>query len=91
MSTIINLFRSKRNLFFASLLWILLWVIPWGKLPTVQGNLYLAFFTDMIRLGIAIGIFIVPGALLYLLLRNHSDPVHRSGGNCSDRVCPICI
>lgn len=75
MPTIINFLKSKRNLFFASLLWILLWVIPWGKLPTVQ-NLYLAFLTDMIRLGIAIGIFIIPGVLLYFLLRDHNDLIH---------------
>lgn len=80
MSIIINLLKSKRKLLFVSLLWILVWVIPWGKLPTAHGNLYLVFLTDMIRLGIAIGIFIVPGTSLYVLLRRYSDPFHDWAG-----------
>lgn len=80
MSDIISFLRSKQNFLFIGLLWILLWVIPWGKLPTVQENLYLAFVTDMLRLGIAIGMFIIPGALLYILLRGDADHIHDSVG-----------
>lgn len=80
MSDIISFLRSKQNFLFIGLLWILLWVIPWGKLPAVQENLYLAFVTDMLRLGIAIGMFIIPGALLYILLRGDADHIHDSVG-----------
>ena len=54
--------------------WILLWVIPWGKLPSIQRNIFLAVLTDMLRLGIALLIFIVPGALLFILLRRADEP-----------------
>jgi hypothetical protein len=74
MSTVASLPRSKRNLILIILSWIFLWVIPWGDIPTIQDNLYLAFITDMTRLGIALVLFIVPGILLYILLRGNSDP-----------------
>lgn len=66
----IKILKSRRDLLFISLLWILLWTVPWGNLPTVQDDLYLAFLTDMARLGLALGVFIVPGALLYFLLED---------------------
>lgn len=61
----------ERNRFHLSfgLVWILVWGIPWGKLSSIQGNLILAFLTDMVRLGVALSLFIFPGALLYILFR----------------------
>jgi len=54
--------------------WVLLWMIPLGKLPSIQSNVFLAILTDMIRLGIALLVFIVPGALLYIFWRRVEKP-----------------
>jgi len=54
--------------------WVLLWMIPLGKLPSIQSNVFLAILTDMMRLGIALLVFIVPGALLYIFWRQVEKP-----------------
>lgn len=72
MTQTVGMLNSRQKLLL-SLLWVFLWIVPWGKLPTVQDNLYLALLTDMIRLGIAIGMFIFPGILLSLLLKEKDD------------------
>ncbi len=76
MPVAFNFIRSKREVLIAALLWTLFLVVPWGKIPTIQENLYLAFWTDMLRLGIAILLFIVPGMLLYLLLARDLVSIH---------------
>ena len=61
--------KHKQLLVGIGLIWLLLWALPWGKLSSIQGNLFFTFLTDMVRLGIALLIFISPGALLYILVR----------------------
>lgn len=80
MSQIPRLQKSNQTFLIIGLAWIMLWIIRWGKLPMIEENLYLAFLTDMIRLGIAIGIFIFPGALLYVFLKQDEDPLSDSWG-----------
>lgn len=59
--------KQKRLFFGISLVWLLLWIIPWGKLPSIQGNIWLIFLLDMLRLSVALLVFIAPGVLLYFL------------------------
>ncbi|MFZ5909480.1 MAG: hypothetical protein ACOYYU_05645 [Chloroflexota bacterium] len=73
-------FDAKRNLFLVSLIWLVLWVIPWGKIPLIQENLLLVFSVDMFRLGLALGLFIAPGALLFLLLKQSGEETFFSLG-----------
>ncbi len=54
---------------FGGLGWILVWIIPWGELPTVQAGSLLGFATDMFRLLVAVGVFVLPGVWLYMLVR----------------------
>ena len=61
--------KFNRSFLYIIFAWVLLWVIPWGKLPSIQRNIFLAILMDMMRLGIALFIFIVPGALLFIVLR----------------------
>ncbi|MBC8336978.1 MAG: hypothetical protein H8E29_17115, partial [Anaerolineales bacterium] len=59
---------EKKIFIIAGLIWILGWMIPWGKELLFQGNIILVFLLDMIKLGVAIALFIIPGILLYILL-----------------------
>src|SRR3990172_6953724 len=70
-----NLFSDKRNRGYLAvgLAWILVWAIPWGNLPLIQEGSVLPLLTDMIRLGVALLIFLFPGALLYILLRHQDE------------------
>ncbi len=76
----ISYLKSRRSFVAPVFIWIVLWTVPWGKIPTVQENLYFAFLTDMIRLGVAIGLFLIPGILLYIVLKNENVPLYQSGG-----------
>lgn len=58
----------KKQFLFPLLGWILFWVIPWGKLLEYEGNIFLTIISDVIRLSIAISLFLLPGILFYLLL-----------------------
>jgi hypothetical protein len=60
--------RKHKCLLLSNFIWILLWLIPWGKLTTGEGNLFLIFFEDMTKLLVALGMFVLPGALVYLLV-----------------------
>ncbi|MBN1668554.1 MAG: hypothetical protein JW862_15775 [Anaerolineales bacterium] len=48
--------------------WISLWVIPWGQWLAYEGHTLLTVLSDILRLGLAIGLFIVPGILLFWIL-----------------------
>jgi len=48
--------------------WMMLWLLPWSKLMTPGGSIYLIFIIDMIRLLIVLFMCILPGILLFLLL-----------------------
>ena len=62
--------RSNPLLFYVVPAWILLWVVPWGRLPSIQSGSILAFSTDMLRLAVGLVMFLLPGALLYFLVRS---------------------
>jgi hypothetical protein len=80
MAQIINVLNSQRRFPLVSLLWIFVWFIPWGNWLTVDGSLYLVFIVDMLKLGVALGVFLLPGALLYVLLRDEHDSLADLGG-----------
>lgn len=58
----------KKQILFPLLGWILFWVIPWGKILKYEGNIFLTIISDVIRLSIALSLFLLPGVLFYLLL-----------------------
>lgn len=57
----------------AMVAWVLLWLVPWGVWVSVEGSLFLIFLLDMIKLLVAVAMFIVPGVFLYLLLRTEDN------------------
>lgn len=69
MAQTVATLNSRRQLLFIGVLWILFWIIPWGRFLSFEENLYLVFLSDMAKLGLALGVFILPGALLYILLQ----------------------
>jgi len=80
MKQILIFLKSKQEYFYMGLAWFLLWILPWGRFTSFEGNLYLIFFVDMLKLGVALGMFILPGALLYILLRQENDPLFEPWG-----------
>lgn len=65
--------RVNKTYLYMGFVWILSWVISWGKIIVFQNNLYSIFIVDMIKLGVALGMFILPGALLYVILAERED------------------
>ncbi len=59
---------SRRWVFFA-FVWLSLMSLPWARLLPRTGDFFIAFTVDMLCVGLAIILFIVPGSLLYILLR----------------------
>lgn len=65
----ISLLRSKKQYKLALIMgWIFVWFLPWQVVLPVTSNVYIAFVVDMIRLGIALIGFILPGVFLYLII-----------------------
>lgn len=60
-------------------IWTLLWLLPWGKWLCFETNIYIAFVFGFLRLGIALILFITPGALLYVSLSQKSDDLFYLG------------
>lgn len=54
---------------WVGIVWLLLWIVPWGNLPTIQSGNFLAFLTEMLRLGLALFLFMFPGILYFLLIK----------------------
>lgn len=73
MDRIIQYFRANKTFLSMGFLWLLVWIIPWGKILVVDGNLYSIFIVDLVKLCVALVIFISPGALLFILLRHKND------------------
>ena len=67
--------KGKRQYLFLAFIWSLAWVIPWGQMLSFQGNTILVFLVDMIKLGGAFFLFIIPGILLFILL-SHAKEVN---------------
>lgn len=65
-------FIEKRKISLA-LIWIALWIIPWGKWLFFEANLYIAFVLGFLLVGAALILFITPGAWLYISLSKKSD------------------
>jgi len=73
MAQILNLLKKNKTPFLIGLAWILVWILPWGKLLSVEGNIFLVFVVDMLKLGIALFLFIIPGMLLYVLIKRADE------------------
>jgi len=68
--------RANRKFWYVGFAWLLLWLIPWGDLISFESSLYLIFLVDLVKLAVAIALFIFPGVLLYLLLRQRNNPMY---------------
>ena len=71
--------QENKPYIYMVVLWSVLWIASWGRI-TINNNLYLSFVVDMIKLGIALVLFILPGVWLYLLLRSDRDALISSWG-----------
>ncbi len=63
----------KKNALLFGAVWLLLWLFPWGTFIWFDGSLYLMFLVDMLKLALALALFILPGIWLYLLLRQSNN------------------
>lgn len=73
----LRIFASVNKRFWHfGFMWLLLWLLPWGDLISFEGSLYLIFLVDLAKLAVAIVLFIFPGVLLYLLLRQTNNPMY---------------
>lgn len=70
LNRIYSVVQVNTKFLLSGIIWLLLWVVPWGESLRLDGNLYLAFIVDMIKLGIALFLFILPGALFFVLMRD---------------------
>ena len=75
MFQITRLQKLNKAILAVGLTWIVLWVVLWKNILSFESNLYVIFIVDMLKLGVALGMFILPGALLYVLLRQENDPL----------------
>lgn len=73
MKTFVERLYSQKKFLFAGLAWWVLFILPWGAWIGMVDNAYLAFFIDLLRLGLALVLFIIPGAMLYLLMKKNVD------------------
>ncbi len=80
MPGLIKILRVRRNLLLASGAWILLWIVPWGQLPAAQSVSAVAVAVDLLRLAAALGMFLLPGMLLYWLLRDRNGELKEATG-----------
>lgn len=48
--------------------WIVAWLLPWGQWLAYEGDLWLVFLMDMLRLGLSMGLFLMPGVIFYWLI-----------------------
>lgn len=51
----------------------MLWILPWGQWISFETNIILTFVIGLIKLSIAIILFIAPGICIYLLCINKSE------------------
>ena len=52
--------------------WVLMWLVPWGKWLAYAGHPALLVLSEAGRLGVALGLYLVPGGLLFLILRGRA-------------------
>lgn len=65
--------KRKNQILIFTILWVFLWFIPWGKSLYIETNIYFNFILGLVYVTLALILFILPGALLYLLLTEQSD------------------
>jgi hypothetical protein len=63
-------FYANKLLFLA---WMVAWLLPWGSWLAYDGNIFIVFLLDMLRLSLALGLFLLPGILLYWLILPSDD------------------
>ncbi len=67
-------FIAKRKISLSlSLIWVSLWLIPWGKWVFFNASLYVNFVLGFVCVGAALILFITPGALLYISLDKETN------------------
>jgi len=73
MEFVKKLSKEKRYAILAAMIWGLAWTVPWGGVLSFQGHVGLVFLVDMIKLGVAMLLFLLPGVLLYVILSDEVD------------------
>lgn len=66
-------FEDRKSLIILGVVLLFLWIVPWGKIILFDSNLYSTFILDIFKLGVALSMLILPGAFLYILVRNEDD------------------
>ncbi len=67
--------RVNKTIIYACFIWALLWLLPWGRFLSFDGNQYIIFLLELIKLFVALVLFILPGAVLYTLIRQKNNPL----------------
>lgn len=78
MSRIFSQLIANQKILLAPI-WISLWLIPWGKWLFLETNIYITFVLGFLCLGVALILFITPGALLYIYLSKKSEDFYYLG------------
>lgn len=64
---------KKNPAIWLSILWLTLWVFPWGQWLSFETNILLTFIIGLIKLVAALVLFILPGTFIYLLCINSRE------------------
>jgi hypothetical protein len=67
--------RANKIAVYGAIIWLFLWFVPWGDALSFEGNLFLIYFVDVLKLLVALVMFVLPGALLYMLLWEEGNPL----------------
>lgn len=63
---------NKQSFVLITIVWILAWLLPWNNWLKIDANLVTLTLSDLLRLSLALALFIMPGTFLYLLLNKRT-------------------
>lgn len=69
-----SVLANKVNIYWG-FVWVVAWFLPWGKVLSLGASVYVMFMVDMVKLGLALGMFLLPGVLLFLWLQRGNGAV----------------